>query len=145
MCQLGTAVSIFIVSGILICSGNSSIRWGGPKRENRTERDGTSKCYRWLAKGDLMTKTGYGYAKCLTVPGTATTAPGGTHRTLQEFQQLAGWVNWSFNVFPLLKPALSNVYMKIKGKTQSYARIFVSKAVIQDLSWFVSHVQRSDS
>src|ERR1700678_2561174 len=50
-------------------------RWGGPKRENRTERDGTSKCYRWLAKGDLMTKTGYGYAKCLTVAGTATSAP----------------------------------------------------------------------
>src|SRR5271168_2659891 len=46
---------------------------GGPKRENRTERDGTGKCYRWLAKGDLMTKTGYGYAKCLTVAGTATT------------------------------------------------------------------------
>ena len=29
---------------------------------------------RWLAKCDLMTKTGYGYAKCLTVAGTATTA-----------------------------------------------------------------------
>ena len=27
----------------------------------------------WLAKGDLMTKTGYGYAKCLTVAGAATT------------------------------------------------------------------------
>jgi hypothetical protein len=72
------------------------------------------------------------------------TAPGGTRRTLREFQQLAGWVNWSFNVFPLLKPALSNVYMKIRGKTQSHAKIFVSKAVIQDLTWFVSHVQRSD-
>src|SRR5271168_786890 len=50
-------------------------RWGGPKRENRKERDGTSECYRWLAKCDLMTKTGYGYAKCLTVAGTATSAP----------------------------------------------------------------------
>src|ERR1700678_2758152 len=49
-------------------------RWGGPKRENRTERDGTSECYRWLAKDDLMTKTGYGYAKCLTVAGTATSS-----------------------------------------------------------------------
>src|SRR5271168_5381389 len=51
------------------------VRWGGPKRENRTERDRTGKCYRWLAKGDLITKTGYGYAKCLTVAGTATSAP----------------------------------------------------------------------
>src|SRR5271155_3777169 len=50
----------------------SSPEWGGPKGENRKERDGTSECYRWLAKCDLMTKTGYGYAKCLTVAGTAT-------------------------------------------------------------------------
>ena len=56
----------------------SSPEWGGPKRENHTERDGTSKCYRWLAKDDLMTKTGYGYAKCLTVAGTATTRPDNT-------------------------------------------------------------------
>src|SRR5271155_5012654 len=48
-------------------------RWGGPKGENRKERDGTSECSRGLAKDDLMTKTGYGYAKCLTVAGTATT------------------------------------------------------------------------
>jgi len=53
----------------------SSPEWGGPKGENRKERDGTSECYRWLAKDDLMTKTGYGYAKCLTVAGTATSAP----------------------------------------------------------------------
>ena len=57
------------------------------------------------------------------------TAPGGTRRTLKEFQQLAGWINWSFNVFPLLKPALSNIYAKIAGKTESHAKIFVSKAV----------------
>jgi hypothetical protein len=72
------------------------------------------------------------------------TAPGGTRRTLREFQQLAGWINWSYNVFPLLKPALSNVYAKIRGKTESHAKIFVSKAVVQDLDWFVSHVQKSD-
>src|ERR1700678_1261349 len=51
----------------------SSPEWGGPKRENRREGDGTRECYRWLGKDDLMTKTGYGYAKCLTVAGTATT------------------------------------------------------------------------
>ena len=72
------------------------------------------------------------------------TAPGGTRRTLREFQQIAGWINWSFNVFPLLKPALSNVYSKISGKSDSYAKIYVSKAVIQDLNWFVSHVRQLD-
>ena len=72
-------------------------------------------------------------------------APGGTRRTLREFQQLAGWVNWSFNVFPLLKPALSNIYAKIGGKSQMHAKIFVSKAVVNDLTWFLSHVRLSTS
>ena len=63
---------------------------------------------------------------------------------MKEFQQLAGWINWSFNVFPLLKPALSNVYAKIGGKSESHAKIFVSKAVVRDLSWFVSHVESSN-
>jgi hypothetical protein len=72
------------------------------------------------------------------------TAPGGTRRTLREFQQLAGWINWSFNVFPLFKPALSNVYAKISGKSESHAKIFVSKAVVRDLEWFVAHVKQSN-
>jgi hypothetical protein len=35
------------------------------------------------------------------------------HWSLREFQQLAGWCEWSFNIFPLLKPGLSAVYEKI--------------------------------
>ena len=72
------------------------------------------------------------------------TAPGGTRRTLREFQQLAGWINWSFNVFPLLKPALSNVYAKMRGKIETHAKIFVSKAVVHDLDWFEAHVRQSN-
>ena len=72
------------------------------------------------------------------------TALGGTSRTLREFQQLAGWINWSFNVFPLLKPALSNVYAKISGKSESHAKVFVSKAVVRDLEWFIAHMKQSD-
>ena len=72
------------------------------------------------------------------------TAPGGTRKTLREYQQLAGWINWSFNVFPLLKPALYNVYAKISGKSESHAKLFVSKAVVRDLEWYVFHMQQSD-
>ena len=72
------------------------------------------------------------------------TAPGGTRRTLREFQQLAGWVNWSFNVFPLLKPALSNVYAKISGKSEPHAKMFVSKGVVQDLEWYKILMEQSD-
>ena len=43
-----------------------------------------------------------------------------------------------------MKPALSNVYAKISGKTESHAKIFVSKAVVRDLEWFGTHVDRSD-
>jgi hypothetical protein len=71
------------------------------------------------------------------------TAPGGTRRTLREFQQLAGYINWSLNVFPRLKPTLSNVYQKISGKSESHASIFVNKAVVEDLRWFQAHVEVS--
>src|ERR1700678_2945041 len=32
---------------------------------------------------------------------------------LKYFQRLAGWFNWALNVYPLLKPALSNIYAKM--------------------------------
>ena len=72
------------------------------------------------------------------------TAPGGTRRTLKEFQQLVGWLNWSFNVYPLFKPALLNVYAKIGGKSEPHPKIHVNKAVVRDLEWFVSHIEQSD-
>jgi hypothetical protein len=52
-------------------------------------------------------------------------------------------VNWLLNVYPLLKPALSNVYEKISRKSQTHAQIFVSKAITDHLDWFISHVQTS--
>lgn len=64
-------------------------------------------------------------------------------RTLQEWQQLTGWINWSLNVFPLLRPALANVYDKMKGKSVQSAKIFVNKAVQEDLTWFADHVETS--
>lgn len=64
-------------------------------------------------------------------------------RTLQEWQQLTGWINWSLNVFPLLRPALSNVYDKMKGKSNQSAQIFVNKAVRDDLTWFAEHAETS--
>jgi hypothetical protein len=71
------------------------------------------------------------------------TAPCGTRRSLREFQQLAGWINWALNVFPLLKLGLSNVYDKISGKTKSHAMIYVSKGVVDDLRWLYDHVEAS--
>ena len=38
-----------------------------------------------------------------------------TQVTLHKWQQLASWINWSLNVFLLLRPALNNFYTKISG------------------------------
>ena len=70
--------------------------------------------------------------------------PGGTRRPLREFQQLAGYLNWSLNVFPLLRPALSTLYDKMRGKTKMFAGIHISRAIIDDLKWFLTHVEHSD-
>ena len=47
----------------------------------------------------------------------------GKHRSLLEYQQLAGHINWSLPVWPLLCPCLSGIYAKIAGKTKSFAGI----------------------
>lgn len=66
------------------------------------------------------------------------------HHNLQEYQQITGWSNWAFNVFPLLKPGLCNVYAKMKDKTNPHAGIALNNAVKEDLTWLADHVERSD-
>ena len=34
-------------------------------------------------------------------------------QSLRDFQRLAGWINWSLNVYPLLHPGLSGMYEKM--------------------------------
>ncbi len=65
-------------------------------------------------------------------------------RSLQEYQQIAGWSNWLFNIFPLLKPGLCNVYVKMKGKTNPFAGIALNNAVKDDLGWLADHIEKSD-
>ncbi|KIY53713.1 hypothetical protein FISHEDRAFT_68649 [Fistulina hepatica ATCC 64428] len=48
---------------------------------------------------------------------------------LREFQQLGGWINWVLNVYPLLRPGLSTLYSKIKGKEQPYLTIWNSPSI----------------
>jgi hypothetical protein len=64
--------------------------------------------------------------------------------TLCEWQRLAGWINWSLNVFPLLRPALNNFYAKISGKCAPNKYIRINNAVRADLLWAISHLE-SDS
>ena len=56
-------------------------------------------------------------------------AKSGKRRSLKDFQSLAGHVNWSLAVFPLLKPALSAVYAKMANKSCLMAPVCINKAV----------------
>ncbi|EMD37573.1 hypothetical protein CERSUDRAFT_35702, partial [Gelatoporia subvermispora B] len=65
-------------------------------------------------------------------------------RTLREFLSLAGYANWAFNVFPLLKPSLSNLYDKMRGKDKMNATLHVNLALIDDLKWLERHIKASN-
>lgn len=67
----------------------------------------------------------------------------GVRKRVKEWQQLAGWLNWAFNVFPLLRPSLNNIYAKLKGKTQE-ARVWANTAIREDLKWAKSRLDESD-
>ncbi|KAI0323360.1 hypothetical protein GY45DRAFT_1264713, partial [Cubamyces sp. BRFM 1775] len=70
-------------------------------------------------------------------------SPGNRRRSLATFQAFAGYANWAFNVFPLLKPALSNIYDKMQGKSDKHAGIYVNSAIVCDLRWMRQHVALS--
>jgi hypothetical protein len=53
----------------------------------------------------------------------------GASWTLRHWQRLAGWMNWSFNVFPMIRPTLNNLYPKISGKDQPLMKIWVNNEV----------------
>src|SRR5882762_1368059 len=66
----------------------------------------------------------------------------GTDRchTLREFQALAGYANWAFNVYPLGRPGLSTLYNKIAGKTRANARIYLNSGIIRELRWLSNYI-----
>jgi hypothetical protein len=57
---------------------------------------------------------------------------------------MAGWFNWALNVFPLLRPALNNVYAKMSGKDKKDQRVYINNAIRDDLIWALSHIEKSD-
>lgn len=67
----------------------------------------------------------------------------GTAWTLRRWQKMAGWLNWSFNVFPHLRPALNTVYPKIAGKDQAHMKVWVNNEVRRDLNWAIGHIRES--
>ena len=67
----------------------------------------------------------------------------GSRRPLRKFQSLAGWINWALNVYPLLRPGLSALYAKIAGKTHARELVWVSVALVCELTWLANHIESS--
>lgn len=62
---------------------------------------------------------------------------------LRDWQRLAGHLNWLLNVLPWGRPALTELYRKMSGKTQAFRGIFINAEVKADLSWLASIIPRS--
>ncbi|KAJ3532167.1 hypothetical protein NMY22_g7856 [Coprinellus aureogranulatus] len=62
--------------------------------------------------------------------------------SLRRWQTLAGWMNWAFNVYPALRPALNRVYPKMVGRPSPFSQIYVNNAVRYDLLWALSRIRR---
>ncbi|XP_006460711.1 hypothetical protein AGABI2DRAFT_142862 [Agaricus bisporus var. bisporus H97] len=63
--------------------------------------------------------------------------------TLKEFQRLAGWMNWAFNVYPLLRPSLSHLYSKIAPLRRGRAQVHMNRAISRELEWAKNHIKSS--
>jgi hypothetical protein len=62
---------------------------------------------------------------------------------LRHWQQMGGWLNWAFNVFPLLRPCLNNFYHKTSGVRNPTQRIWVNNAIRDNFEWAARHVESS--
>lgn len=67
----------------------------------------------------------------------------GVRKRVREWQRVAGWINWALNVYPLLRPALNNVYAKLREKNQDM-RVWANSAIREDFEWARQKVMESD-
>ena len=65
-------------------------------------------------------------------------------RSLKDFQRLAGWVNWSLNVYPLLRPALSGIYEKMRRGSHPFQKLSVNNTISKELNWLANHIESSN-
>lgn len=57
---------------------------------------------------------------------------------------MAGWLNWSFNVFPLLRPCLNALYAKIGALKRPRGYVIVNKAISRELEWAEQIIKNSN-
>ena len=67
----------------------------------------------------------------------------GRKEKLKRWYQMGGWMNWAFNVYPWLKPALNNFYPKLKGRCDSTSLIWVNNSIREDFLWAIEFLRNS--
>jgi hypothetical protein len=91
-------------------------------------------------------------AMTITMPATArdelvsavhTFANPRQRRSLKDFQRLAVWVNWSLNVYPLLRPALSGVYEKMRRGSHPFQKLSINNTISNELHWLATRIESS--
>ncbi|KAJ3747637.1 hypothetical protein DFH05DRAFT_1601498 [Lentinula detonsa] len=60
---------------------------------------------------------------------------------LRNWQQLTGSLHWLLNVLPWARPALTEMYRKMAGKTLQFHNIPINGEVYRDLTWFSDTLQ----
>jgi hypothetical protein len=63
--------------------------------------------------------------------------------SLRDWQRLSGHLNWMLNVLPWGRPAMTELYRKMSGKTQSFLPLFINAEVTRDLNWLASIIPQS--
>jgi hypothetical protein len=66
------------------------------------------------------------------------------HYHLRHWQQMAGWLNWAFNVYPLLRPCLNIFYAKTARQFNPSKRLHVNDEIRKDFIWASNHIKHSD-
>ena len=67
----------------------------------------------------------------------------GRKERIRKWYQLGGWMNWAFNVYPRIRPALNNFYTKLRGRRDSTSLIWVNNSIREDLSWAIKALENS--
>lgn len=67
----------------------------------------------------------------------------GRNPILRDWQRLSGHLNWMLNVLPWGRPAMTELYRKMSGKSQSFRRLFINAEVKHDLLWLASIIPQS--
>lgn len=67
----------------------------------------------------------------------------GRRPSLREWLRVGGHLNWVFNVLPLGRPALSEFYRKVAGKSHMNAGIALNADVVRNLEWLVEVIPKA--